>query len=707
MQKIKTRIILIMLLAITISITLPHNVNASTGSATASPTSVAAGGTITIDVSSVTWSGAQVYLLISSNGFSEISSGDVRFSPTFNVVNVESTTPTIINDATYGTWTIGNDQMTGVLPTNIAGGDYYIKVFDGSTTFVAVSNAVSIIPSFTVTPTTGTSGQLLTLNGHAFPANSLVNLTYINPLTATTVKIASLIETDSLGQFTYVVTAPDLKQSALPGTRSVLSIPIVFHATVNATGVFYTATYTANQRGLAQFSTQFSGSDYLFGNNTRFEDTPYSLSVGVGQSITIAGQYFYPGTATLTWDSSTPLGTTTVNSTGGFNTTFTVPVSARGTHTVTITDANNVVFQVTVNVGTSIVLTPEQGSVGTIVTVKGYGFEGSTAKDKYNATITWYGWAGATEVAKAITDVNGFFQTTFIVPEDYGGLHSVAAEDDASSPNSAPAEFTVTPSLNITPSTFANGDQLIEVTGHGFLYDDLFNVDVDNSMLCLGGYYGNIWVSGYGNFSFSFVGTGFRPGQHVVSLYQCFEYGAYSFNPVAWTTFTVTTEGDAVIDAINGTLVSIADGIVTIQTDTTAIQTSLSELNAKLVSIEEGCVTLQTSVGIVKTTLDGINAKLVDISDGVVTLQTSIGCVQTSLDAINAKLVSIDNGVATLQTDLGTIQTDVQTIQTASTNTDSNTSSMAPLIYIAIIFSIVAALAAIMSLLIMRKKIAS
>ena len=244
-----------------------------------------------------------------------------------------------------------------------------------------------------------------------------------------------MTQTNALGQFNYTVAAPDLKVAAATGDNAPLVNTIDFQAILNSTAhPQYNATYTENQRGLLQFGRPTAGAiagniqnaTGLYGNLTSFVS---SVSVGVGDTLRIAGNWFYPGAMTLKWDNAidiTPAGLT-ANGTGFFNTTTTVPTSSLGVHNFTIIDNGLVVFQVSVNVVQSITISPTSGPVGTTVTVNGYGFPsaGTPAGYVYNATITF--GASATIRAWALTDANGAFTTTFVVPTSPGGSNVVNA----------------------------------------------------------------------------------------------------------------------------------------------------------------------------------------------------------------------------------------------------------------------------------------
>ena len=61
----------------------------------------------------------------------------------------------------------------------------------------------------------------------------------------------------------------------------------------------------------------------------------------------VAGKWFSPGTASLLWDDTISLGTATIDGTGSFNATVTVPTTPAGQHTITINDGTSFCVNIT------------------------------------------------------------------------------------------------------------------------------------------------------------------------------------------------------------------------------------------------------------------------------------------------------------------------------------------------------------------------
>ena len=782
-------------------------------------TPVPAGGNVTLFFGDVSFSGSQFYLLLSQDGLSQVSSGDIRYTPLFNVADVMATaTITQVPGSTLfpGGWTIGQGWVNGSTPLNVAGGTFYIKAFDGAVAALAVTQGFPVSASITVAPTTGAGGTQLTISGNAFPANALVNLTYLNPVTGAHVLINNLTQAGSLGEFTYPFLAPDilgLTVNVAGDNVPPASNVIQFEATENATAAFYTANYLEMQRGLLQIGEpnppgpapgSLQNATGVYGNLTRFDLTPTipgtTISVGVGKSLRIVGNWFFPGAVTLRWDNAidvTPSGTT-ANQTGYFNTTLTVPATGVGSHNVTIIDSGVVTFVVFVNVVPSITVSPTSGPIGTVVTVEGFGFPASAGTTVYNATVTFSGFTS--DRNGSLTDAAGHFILTFAVPAgSAGGVHTITATANQTGFVPVTATFRVTASFTVSPSEFyANSTAAVVASGSGFdtgqryyfAIDNLFTPGADTQNGTLPGQSG----SNLGKLSYTFVQAGFQPGLHVVSVYQLGGNNA----PAANATFTVLadplTSTSGALDAINETvtniwnktqvmnteILAINNTVVTILTNTGVIQTSLdainatviaingnvatlatavgtlttnvANLNATVVAINGNVATIKTDVGTIKTTVANINGNLTSVSGGFATVQTTVGQIKTSVDSISATLSSvsgtvgtisssvgdlstdlsaintkvtsiqgtvatiqtdlgtlsgtvttISNGVATIQTNIGTLQTDVSGLQTSVNNVPGQVTIP---IWIAVVLALIAAIAAIASLLLVRRKIA-
>ena len=795
MQKTKAKIITALLLA-ALTATLIPLVNASLGNILINDTTVPqdlpitpvpAGGNITLHFGNVTFSGSQFYLLLSQDGLSQVSSGDIQYTPLFNVAVVMSVaTITQVPGTTSfpGGWTVGDGWVNGSIPINIAGGLYYIKAFDGATTALAVSQSFTVAASLRIIPDAGGAGKSIIVSANAFPANSLVNFSYINQDTLAVTRFANLTQTNVLGQVNITMPAPDRMLAPGPGDAAPVTSIFTFVARQNGTTIDYTANYTETQRGIKQFgrprvSSTVPGSlqnaTGLYGNLTSFTS---SVSVGVGNPLRIVGNFFYPGVVTARWDNSidlsgsVTLGSLTATDAGTFNVTVTVPQTGLGTHNVTLIDAGLQVFVVFLTVEPSITISPISGPIGTTVTVNGFGFPASSGSTVYNVTITFGNPPTSTVRNSTLTDASGQFTTQFNIPSgSAGGANTVRATANDSIPTIRDATFTVTAAFTVNPTQFyANSSNTaVAATGTGFAASTSFFVAIDNVFSPFTNTTNGVMSSSTGSITFTFIGVGFQPGLHVVALYLGGS-GSGSNAPIANATFNVLADpltsdtgiltninstvtsiwnktqimnGEILqingtvatiltrtgtiqtsLDAINATVISISGNVATIRTDVGIIKANVTTIAASITSISSGFATVNTNVGTLTTTVQSLSSTLSSVSGTVGTISTSVGSITTDLSAINTKVTSIQGSIATIQTDLGTlqgtvttisngvatIQTDIGELQadvsTLSTDVSNVPGQISIPIWVAVVLALIAALAAIASLLLVRRKIA-
>jgi hypothetical protein len=190
------------------------------------------------------------------------------------------------------------------------------------------------------------------------------------------------------------------------------------------------------------------------------------ISGAVDDIITISGNGFDgSSTVTITFDGTT-VTTATTNSSGTFAaTTFVVPETSRGTHTVRGQDSGANYATATFSVAQNITINPATGPSSTVVTVTGNGFGASkTITIKYNAV------AVTTTPPSVTTNSLGYFTATFSVPVGVAGTYEVSVSDGT---NLATTNFISTTDATIsqTTSTTAPGNVGMEltITGVGFM----------------------------------------------------------------------------------------------------------------------------------------------------------------------------------------------------------------------------------------------
>ena len=207
---------------------------------------------------------------------------------------------------------------------------------------------------FNISPLSGSASGQITLNGVGIQS-SAVNISYYNPISLQWVSINNdyVVSTN----FSLTLAAPDLQQSNPAGDNTPQSDILVFR--VQDGNSTYTAAYTEYRRGLSQVGTQTASG--LFGNNT---DLSGAVQVKSGESITVAGKWFAPGTVTIFWD-NTALSTATVDQADSFSTSITVPASSVGQHTLTANDGTSNATVTLTYQATSSTPTPKPQSTAT------------------------------------------------------------------------------------------------------------------------------------------------------------------------------------------------------------------------------------------------------------------------------------------------------------------------------------------------------
>jgi len=670
----------------------------------------------------VTFSGAQFDLYMSKDGYSSLSAGDKLYASGFSVsalslpypqatnktnallkddpttFNLGTKTVFDMNSSTYVTAKV----LTGPVPFDITSDYTYVKVFDGSGTLLAVSRQnINILPSFTLSPTSGPAGTTVTLTGTALAANTYYNITYSNDSLA-----AAQVLSSEEGKVSFSWPIVDLCND----WNDIESETVYIDIWNNATATFVDEmTFEEMSRMFIAVETVYD-TDGPYGNITYGEGTYISVDVDVFGDIDIEGNYWNPQSSVVITVDGITLGTETTNATGYFATTVVCPILTLGAHNVTVSNGGcSYLFEIVVQ--PTLIVTPDNGPIGTVVTFTAYGFPENTEFFLYWFELC-FDEGIYYNIANATTGEDGTFNTTvtFTVPAQYGGPHYIFASYSFQNATvegyyeeggeiwygleniTAYTTFAVTPTMYITPNSFANDDGFfwVNVTG-AFVFDwrstttdhylPVYDIMVDNQETSIGSP-GHVSADACGNFALKLSTAGFRPGLHVVSMYfycQEIDYDletgypmGYEFleqywlpgfiAPITTATFTVSIEGDPVIAQIlslNGTFATVLD--------------------AKL--------------GPVITSINDIGLKVTSIQGTVATIQTNLGTLTGTVTAMNGD-------IATIKTDLGTVKTNVAAVK------GFLPVDMTP-VWIAVILSLIAAIAAIYSIIVIRSKIAA
>jgi archaellum component FlaC len=207
----------------------------------------------------------------------------------------------------------------------------------------------------------------------------------------------------------------------------------------------------------------------------------------------------------------------------------------------------------------------------------------------------------------------------------------------------------------------------------------------------------------------------------------------------------LTTIRDLIASSRDAVITEIRGGVATIRTDLGTIRADLSSIGAVVVAIKGDTATIRTEIGTlrtdvatlaptitdikgdvatIKTEVGEIKGKVVSIEGNVATVVTdvgtikaSLGDVKTSLDAIKSGVDAIKSDVVAVKSDVATIKTDVagvrDTVAVVRTGVDDVKSAVSPVptlstaIWLAVVFSLIAAILSAIVTISVRRKIAA
>jgi hypothetical protein len=194
-----------------------------------------------------------------------------------------------------------------------------------------------------------------------------------------------------------------------------------------------------------------------------------SLSLGApGTEVTVNGQDFDADKLVDIYYAGTRIATGRTDSSGDFTIPFTVPEGYKGTYQVHVKVGADVGYDTAdshFTVKPGLTASPEEGPVGTNVTVKGQGF----AKDEQGIELMYYLNDNYEMVERRIiADAQGSWEMSFPIPPSTKGEHKLDAEGDESQLYEVEdATFKVTPEISINKSSGIVGES-ITMTGSRF-----------------------------------------------------------------------------------------------------------------------------------------------------------------------------------------------------------------------------------------------
>jgi hypothetical protein len=312
----------------------------------------------------------------------------------------------------------GDFQLTFTVPESYTG-THTVRAEDQE--HKSASADFTVKPGLTISPAEGPVGTNVTVEGHGFAEDEEdIDLWYY-PDGAPDEPIAQNIEADEDGSW----------QRTFP-------IPL-------------------STQGSHKIDAGGEESSFAQVKDATFEVTPGisldKLSGSVDQNITMTGSGFYAGERDIKilFDGGVVRREIRADDTGYWQESFEVPEMPKGTYNVTAegewTEKEEIRAR-SFEIKPGIVLSPDEGHVGTDLTVTGHGFAASK-----NVVIKY----DASQKATASTDPNGSFSgVSFLVPEGIHGAHQVTAEDAGN--NEATAIFTMESDPPLVPDLISPPD---------------------------------------------------------------------------------------------------------------------------------------------------------------------------------------------------------------------------------------------------------
>jgi hypothetical protein len=310
----------------------------------------------------------------------------------------------------------------------------------------------------------------------------------------TTVTISALAS----GSYSIRWDGVEVKQGTLPGGGSVtFTVP-------DASGGDHTVT-VENPLGTQVLSAPFSV----------LPSIGVDPNAGVlGDSVTVAGKGFAASESSIkvTYDGTDMKTGISASDKGLWSATFSIPSSAKGSHTVDASGSTTKAGDVpdaTLTVSPKITISPVSGGVGTSITVSGTGF----GKDEGGIGVTYDGSDAKTGIT---ADSKGSWNASFAVPSSIKGVHTIDASGASTGAGDVPdVIFFISSAVRVKPESGYVGDS-ITVDGCGFGSNESgITVTLDGGVAK-----SNITATSEGCWTTSLVIPASTGGSHFIDAYS-------------------------------------------------------------------------------------------------------------------------------------------------------------------------------------------
>lgn len=345
---------------------------------------------------------------------------------------------------------LGSASATFKVPSSATYGTYAIKAYN-TTSAISVTENFVVGATITVTPTSGTVGQVVVIQGRGFTEGMKIganNVTILNTDSSNVVPCyvttTTPITVDSTGRIRLNIVIPQVEETG--SDYSIVLTPLAASTTGKASADFE-VTALASISVTPEFGPVAS--------TITVSGVNYPKISGVEITVTVGG---------LT------AGTVDTLSDGTFSKAFKVPALVEGDYPLvaynTAYEITNAVYNTkTFKVGTmNLILSADSGATGTTISISGNGF----GTELWNATF-----GSKTIIDNTGVGANGIITGSFQVPQVPVGTYTITAWDTADSIKIT-TSFTVTQTTTMTlgvPSA-PNGYN-VTLRGYGFSDDNV------------------------------------------------------------------------------------------------------------------------------------------------------------------------------------------------------------------------------------------
>jgi archaellum component FlaC len=165
------------------------------------------------------------------------------------------------------------------------------------------------------------------------------------------------------------------------------------------------------------------------------------------------------------------------------------------------------------------------------------------------------------------------------------------------------------------------------------------------------------------------------------------------------------------LDALNPKLQNIEDVTVIIATDLGEVKADIADLDmtaldADITAIKGDTATIKTNIGTVNTAVSALGASVSALEAAVSSVSGDVATVETKLGTLEGTVSSIDGAIATIDTEVGTIKAKVDTVGADVSDVKAKPDVDMTPVWIAVVLSLIAAIAAIFAVITIRQKIA-